>query len=506
MATPSRSPSPLPRTPLPQVEVTDTPVLDLAVDALVVPVFRGAIAGPGTDVVLQALGHDEVPRDDGFRGKVGEVLHLAAPGLAAGRVTLVGLGRLDSLDDEVIRRASGSASRALLGRCRTVASTLTLATTERSAIRAAAEGALLGAYRYDDARSAPRPRALEHVQLVVPSVLREAAAPELERARTHARAQSVARDLVTCPPDRLGPVEFATVAEELLAETSVEVEIWDEPRLTEEGCGGLLAVGRGSARPPRLVRLRYSPPSPPVARVALVGKGITFDSGGVSLKRPSAAMAAMKSDMGGAAAILGVFTALDALRVPLEVTAELCLAENMIGGDAQRPSDVITVRDGTTVEVLNTDAEGRLVLADGLALAAEAEPDAIVDVATLTGAAVRAVGKRATAVFANDDDLLRQVLGAAEAAGEAMWHLPLWEDLRDNLESDVADLDNLGQGDEAGATMAGLFLREFVAGAPWVHLDIAGPSWQDTDRYHEPKHGTGVPTRTLLRWLENASG
>ena len=242
-----------------------------------------------------------------------------------------------------------------------------------------------------------------------------------------------------------------------------------------------------------------------MARVALVGKGITFDTGGLSLKRPTSIMNAMKGDMGGAAAILGVFTALSELQVPVEVTGELCLAENMIGGDAQRPSDVIKIRNGTTVEVMNTDAEGRLVMADGLSLAVEDdEVEAVVDVATLTGAAFRAIGKRATAVFANDDDVLRQVLTAAEAAGEAMWHLPLWEELRDNLESDVADLDNLGRGDEAGATMAGLFLREFVDGRPWVHLDIAGPFWQDADRYHNPLHGTGVAVRTLLRWLEMA--
>ncbi len=214
----------------------------------------------------------------------------------------------------------------------------------------------------------------------------------------------------------------------------------------------------------------------------------------------------MKGDMAGAAAVIAVFSALTELAPRVEVRGEVCLAENMIGADAQRPSDVITIRGGTTVEVMNTDAEGRLVMADGLALAAEEGVDAIVDVATLTGAAFRAVGRRATAVFGNDDDLLRQLLAAADAAGESMWHLPLWEDLRDNLDSDVADLENLGRGDEAGATMAGLFLREFVDGTPWAHLDIAGPFWQDEDRYHLPKHGTGVPVRTLLRWLETTAG
>jgi leucyl aminopeptidase len=434
---------------------------------------------------------------------VGELLHLAAPGLAAGGVTLVGLGRLDELGEETMRRATGAAVRALAPRCATIATTVAMANPSPASVRAVAEGALLGSYRYDDARSAPSPMAVTEIVLAVPTGQLDAAEAAAERATLHARAQCVARDLVTAPPDRLGPTELADVARRIVP-GDVEVEVWDEQRLAEEGCGGLLAVGQGSARPPRLVRLRWSP-AEPIAHVALVGKGITFDTGGISLKRPWTAMATMKADMAGAAAILAVFTVLAELEVPVAVTAELCLAENMPSGDAQRPSDVITIRDGTTVEVLNTDAEGRLVLADGLALAAEThEVEAIVDVATLTGAVVSAIGPRATGVFSNDDDLLRQLLTAAESSGEAMWHLPLWEDLRDNLESDVADLDNLGEGDEAGATMAALFLREFVGATPWLHLDIAGPAFQTEAHYHHPKHGTGVPVRTLLRWLEEA--
>jgi leucyl aminopeptidase len=489
---------------LPSVHVTTDDITDLDVDVLVVPVFRGAIEGPGADTALRALGLSDVPRDANFRGKPGEVQHLAAPGQPWGRVTLVGLGRLDQLSDEMVRRAAGAAIRAVAPKAHSVATTLPLVNPAVSTIRAATEGVLLGAYRYDDARSEVEPFELTDVTLVVPSSLADRAEDAVALAGIHARAQCVARDLVTTPPNRLGPVEVAERAEELLPNT-IEVDIWDEERLEDEGCGGLLAVARGSARPPRLVRLRYSPADgEPVARVALVGKGITFDTGGISLKRPSTIMESMKGDMGGAAVVLGVFTALAELQPPIEVLGELCLAENMPGADAQRPSDVITMRNGLTVEVLNTDAEGRLVLADGLSLAAEAEVDAIVDIATLTGAAQRAIGKRAMAVFANDDDLLRQVLTAADDAGESAWHLPLWEDLRDNLESEVADLDNLGRGDEAGATMGGLFLREFVAGIPWAHLDIAGPFWQDKDRYHLPRHGTGVPVRTILRWLEQA--
>jgi leucyl aminopeptidase len=490
---------------LPEIDITTTAPLDLEVDALVVPVFRGAIEGPGAEVALRALGLDEVPRDAGFRGKTGELLHLAAPGLACGRLTLVGLGRMDELSDERVRRAAGAAVRALAPRCRTIATTLALASASASSVRATTEGALLGSYRYDEARSSADPLRLASITVVVPSALEQASRRALDRARAHAEAQCLARDLVTTPPNRLGPVEFVETVTPLLAERDVEVEVWDEARLIEEECGGHLAVARGSAREPRLAILRYRPEEP-VGRVALVGKGITFDTGGISLKRPSTIMEAMKGDCGGAAVVAGAVSALAALDVPVEVTGYLCLAENMPSGDAQRPSDVITIRGGTTVEVRNTDAEGRLVMADGLVLAAEDAPDAIVDVATLTGAAMRAVGKRATAAFGNDDDVLRQILGAAEEAGESTWHMPLWEDLRDNLESEVADLDNLGLGDEAGATMAGLFLREFVDEVPWVHLDIAGPFWQDEDRWHLPKHGTGVGVRTLLRWLEQPKG
>jgi leucyl aminopeptidase len=486
--------------PIPSLHVTTDAFTQLDVDALLVPVFRGAIEGPGAEQALRAVGLPEIPRDRGFRGNVGEVLHLAAPGQPWGRVTLVGLGRLDRLSDEQVRRATGAAIRDLATSARTVATTIALAKPAVSTLRAAAEGAVLGAYRYDEFLGDAPPHRLTDVTFVIPSSLAASAQDALARATIHARAQRIAAELVTRPANLFGPVEVAEAARELLPD-DVEVEVWDEDRLAEEGCGGLLAVARGSARPPRLVRLRYAP-TDPVARVSLVGKGITFDTGGISLKRPSSIMEHMKGDMGGAAVVLGVFTALSELRLPVEVSGELCLAENMPGADAQRPYDVITIRGGTTVEVMNTDAEGRLVLADALALAAESSPDAIVDVATLTGAVARAIGKRAFGVFANDDDLLRRILAAADDAGEAAWHLPLWDDLRDNLDSDVADLENLGRGDEAGATMGGLFLREFVDDLPWAHLDIAGPFWQDEDRYHLPRHGTGVGVRTLLRWLD----
>lgn len=487
---------------LPAVAVTTDDALGLEVDALVVPVFRGAFAAPGAQAALDALGYDEVPRDATFRAKVGEWKALAAPGLACGQVVLVGLGRLDGLDDEVLRRAAGTATHALANDVESIAMTLPLVHPGADALRAVAEGALLGAYRYLDYRSEPSPPRLRELTLVVPAAM-DQPQREIELAVAHATAQCAARDLVNLPPQDKSPDAFCQRAIELVGE-DVEAEVWDEDRLAAERCGGILAVGQGSVRPPRLLLLHYRPPRP-LARIALVGKGITFDAGGLSLKRPSTLMTAMKADMAGAAAVVGALSAASTLGVNVEVLGLCAMAENLPDGAAQRPSDVLVTRSGTTVEVLNTDGEGRLVLADALAYAAEQDLDAIVDLATLTGAAARAVGRRAAAAFSNDDDLLRQVLRAAEEAGESTWHLPLWDDLRDNLDSDVADLNHLGKGDDAHATTAALFLREFVDDTPWVHLDIAGPAWVDKPRHHLTQQGTGTGVRTLLRWLEQTS-
>ena len=489
---------------LPEIRVTVADALDQEVDALVVPVFRGGIEAPGTGPTLEALGLDDVPREEGFRGKLGEVLHLAAPGLPCRRVTLLGLGRMDELDDETIRRAAGTVTRELAEHAVTVATTIPLVDPGRSSIRAAAEGVLLGAYRYTAQQTDPPAVTLREVRLIVPSSLEHDAVAAVQRAGIHARAQCVARDLVNTPAKDQSPEAFCQQAADAVGDR-VEVEIWDEERLRAERCGGVLAVGKSSSRPPRMLILRYRPPRA-IASVALVGKGIVFDAGGLSLKRPHTIMTSMKDDMGGAAAVVGVMSAMAALDLHVEVTGICALAENMPSGEAQRPGDVFTARNGTTVEVLNTDAEGRLALADGLSYAVEQDLDAVVDIATLTGAAMHAVGNRATGAFANDDDLLEAILHAAEEAGEPTWHLPLWEDLRENLESEVADLNNLGRGDNGGATIAGLFLREFVDDVPWVHLDIAGAGWGEQARYHLPKQGTGTAVRTLLRWLEQTAG
>ncbi|MDP9023512.1 MAG: leucyl aminopeptidase [Actinomycetota bacterium] len=489
---------------LPALRATTDDPLAARTAALAVPVFKGDIEAPGAEAALRAVGLDGVPRDAGFTGALGDVRSLGAPGLGVERLVLVGLGRMDALSDEALRRAGGALTRAIGAEVDDITTTLPLVHPTEEAFRAVAEGVLLGAYRYQGYRRSRPPR-LRRVDLAVPSAFADEATDLLRRAEVHAAAQCTTRDLVNTPAGQLGPEDLVRRAAEVAGGTC-DVESWDERRLEQERCGGILAVGQGAERPPRLLVLRYRPDGA-VARIALVGKGIVFDTGGLNLKRPADRMPAMKADMAGAAAVIATCAALADLNVAVEVVGVCALAENAVSGRAQRPGDVVTTRDGTTVEVLDTDAEGRLVLADALAYAVEHDLDGVVDVATLTGAAAHAVGRRATAAFGDDEDLLRQLLAAAEAAGEATWRLPMWTELEDNLDSDVADLNNTGDGDHddrAGATMGALFLRRFVRGVPWVHLDIPS-AWAETARYHLPQGGTGTGARTLLRWLELAS-
>jgi leucyl aminopeptidase len=311
------------------------------------------------------------------------------------------------------------------------------------------------------------------------------------------------RDLVNAAPNELYPAAFAELARAAVKGTGAKVTVLDEKALAAGGYGGLLGVGQGSARGPRLVKVAWTP-SRPAAKVALVGKGITFDSGGISIK-PAAGMEAMKSDMAGAAAVLQTVVAAARLELPVAVTGWLCLAENMPSGTAMRPSDVITIRGGKTVEVLNTDAEGRLVMADGLVAAVEENPDVVLDIATLTGAQVVALGNRVSAVMGTDD-VRAEVLAAAEAAGEQFWPMPLPEELLSGLKSKVADLANIGER-AGGMLTAGVFLREFVGATPWGHLDVAGPAFNEKSAHgYTPVGGTGVGVRTLLALLESRAG
>jgi leucyl aminopeptidase len=330
-----------------------------------------------------------------------------------------------------------------------------------------------------------------------------------------ARSVALARDLVNEPPSSLTPERFGDVmADRFAGVDGLTVEVWDEERITAERLGGVLGVAAGSVRPPRLVKVTYLPTDPyevdgRVPHLALVGKGITFDSGGLSLKPPTG-METMKTDMGGAAAVLAAVDAISALGGRIPITAWAPMTENMPSGSAIKPGDVLTTRSGKTIEVLNTDAEGRLILSDGLTLAIEEGPDAVIDLATLTGAAVVALGKEIAGLLGNDEELLDAVQAAGAAAGEPCWPLPLHEDYASHIESEVADMKNMGRPGQAGTISAALLLQEFVGDVPWAHLDIAGPSRTEDNRWYNTKGGSGFGVRTLValatseefgRWL-----
>jgi leucyl aminopeptidase len=479
---------------------------EVEADAVVVGIASGPdglVLVPGAQALDAALGGGLLAalRGLGATGKAEEVTRLATLGaVPAPVVVAVGLGPVaETPDPEVVRRATGAAVRALTG-----SSTVALALSASGA-RPVCEGALLGAYSFDRYRTTS---AVDHRPPVESLVLLaeqdgEALQAAVRRAEVVVRAVHLARDLVNTPPSDLHPEDLAEVARERAEAVGIEVEVLDEEALVDGGFGGIVGVGQGSANAPRMVHLSYRGGSGSGPKVALVGKGITFDSGGLSLK-PAASMEEMKSDMGGAAAVVAGLTAVAELGLPVDVEAWVPMAENMPSGTAIRPSDVLTLRGGTTVEVNNTDAEGRLILADAIARACEDTPDVVIDVATLTGAQLVALGARTTGVMANDDELRNQVVAAAGRAGEPSWPMPLPAELRKGLDSEVADLVNTGPR-EGGMLTAGLFLQEFVAeGVRWAHLDIAGPAYNSADAYgYTPHGGTGAAVRTFVQLLED---
>jgi len=437
----------------------------------------------------------------GATGKAGDLVRVPGTGIAAAPLVLaVGLGQ-GPWSDEALRRAAGSAARALTGTRRAL---LALPTDSPAALEAVAQGALLGAYefrtyRVDSKSSHKAP--LDRVSLQVADAKDAASLAAVARAKAVSGAVNLARDLVNTPAGDLVPSDLAAAAIAAAAGLPIEVEVLDEAALTAGGYGGILGVGRGSANPPRLVRLAYRPEGAS-SHVAFVGKGITFDTGGISIK-PSLSMHEMKSDMGGAAAALGAIVASARLGLDVAVTSYLCIAENMPSGSATKPGDVLHTYGGTTIEVLDTDAEGRLVLADGLARAQEDKPDVLIDIATLTGAAVIALGARTFGIMANDDGLRTQIHDAAGRVGEASWPMPQPEELRSRLDSHVADIANipLTGRREGGMLSASIFLREFVKpGQKWAHLDIAGPAYNAHAAHdYTPRGGTGAAVRTLVQ-------
>ncbi|GAA2553159.1 leucyl aminopeptidase [Pseudonocardia hydrocarbonoxydans] len=431
----------------------------------------------------------------GATGKAEEVVRIPTRGaITAPLLLAVGLGSGEA-DAAAVRNASGAAARALSGTGHA------LSTLGRIDLAAAAEGTLLGAYAFTAYRSGDGASAPVGRVDVLPADTDTGAAEALRVATAVATAVTVARDLVNTPPNDLYPESFAQRAADLASAAGVEVEVLDDVALAEGGYGGVTGVGQGSSRKPRLVRLSWSGGSAPRKRVALVGKGITFDTGGISIK-PAANMDQMTSDMGGAAAVVATTVLAAQLELPVAVTATVPMAENMPSDTAYRPGDVLRMYGGKTVEVLNTDAEGRLILADAIVRAAQDEPDYLVETSTLTGAQMVALGTRTAGVMGTEE-LRDRIAGHAQATGEGGWAMPLPAHLRADLDSRVADIANVTAARWGGMLAAGVFLAEFVPeGLPWAHIDIAGPSFHTGGPYgYTAKGGTGVPVRTLWALL-----
>ncbi len=483
------------------LRITDGDVTSARAQVLVVGVARtdelkvvsGALPTSVRRAIIRDLERIGCTADSGSTWRIPAPASLAAESVLA-------VGTQPKPDADEVRGAAGAALRACTGVKSVV---VALPTASQQALAAVCEGALLGAHLplRISSKAPGDPVASIAVATTAPRAARSAVK---RNTVADVKATSLARDLVNEPPVSLTPAAFAATAKKQCKGLPIKVTVWEPDRLLKESMGGIMGVGQGSANPPRLIHLEYAPKD--VKRhLAFVGKGITFDSGGLSLK-PAKAMETMKCDMAGAAAVLAATRTIAELGLPVRISAYLACAENMPSGTAQRPGDVITMRDGTTVEVLNTDAEGRLVMADALALAAESQPDVLIDVATLTGAQMIALGTHVAAVMSNDESLSGRIQDAGEQVGERFWPMPLPDALRTSLKSPVADMKNIGE-QYGGMLVAGLFLEAFIPeGQAWAHLDIAGPAFNEAAPHgFTPKGGTGFAARTLIQ-LARTSG
>ncbi|MEU4739620.1 leucyl aminopeptidase [Actinosynnema sp. NPDC023658] len=488
----------------PKLAITDSDPSSTTADAVVVGTVQGpdglALAA-GSEAVAAAFDGGLLDLLDavGASGKAEEVVSAPALGKIGARVVLaVGLGKPaddGSVTEDQVRRASGAAARALAGKKRAVS------TLSALHLGPAVEGTVMGAYSFTAYKSNKGDGPVARVDFVAPAEGNiRAHRATLKASTAIAEAVTATRDFVNTPPNDLFPASFADRAAALAKAEGLEVEVLDEKALRKQGFGGILGVGGGSSRPPRLVRITYRGPKAG-KKVALIGKGITFDTGGISIK-PAAGMDEMTSDMGGAAAVIATVVLAAKLKFPLEVTAWAPMAENMPSGTAYRPGDVLTMYGGKTVEVLNTDAEGRLILSDAIVRACEDAPDYLIETSTLTGAQVVSLGKRTSGVMGTDA-FRDRVAALGRAVGEQAWAMPLPDELRGDLDSRVADIANVSGHRFGGMLTAGVFLREFVAeGVTWAHIDVAGPSFHTGGPYgYTTKGGTGVPVRTLAAVL-----
>lgn len=468
----------------------DRPAAAEAADLLAVGVASSAEDGALNDILGDFAADLRTAAGDNFSGKAGQCAVFPSFGrVAATRVALVGLGDGTPTD---LRRAAGAAFDAARKKGdATVA--VSFGDLDGAEWDAVVEGAHEGAWRFDRHKAEASRTSPPATVTVLGKVANTGDLGEII-----AQARAFARDLTSETADELYPATLAQAAQGL-AGGRLTVEVWEQPQIEEAGMGGILAVGKGSNRGPRFIHMKYVPDGKPRKRIGLVGKGVTYDAGGLNLK-PGSGLQTMRCDMGGSAAVIGAMKAIAALQPDVEVHGIVGAVENMLGGSAYKLGDVLHISNGKTVEVHNTDAEGRLVLADCLSYASKLELDAVVDLATLTGACIVALGEEFNALFSDDDALIEDFKSAAAASGEHVWRLPLWAPYRDKLKSEWADMKNVG-GRAAGSITAALFLKEFVDNTRWIHVDIAGPAFTDKQSGHMAPGGMGAMVATLTRWV-----
>jgi len=474
-------------------------------DLLVLPVVQGQQNGPDVktlDASLDGALSDQIKRSR-FQGKRGQTLAChTQQRLPSPLLLLAGLGKHDRLDSAVWRNAGAAARRlAQTWRARTVAWHLVADTDAPQVGAAVLEGLLLSSYVFRKYKSDDdKTTAVETILFAGPGLKKNAALNRaLDTVQHTVPGVFLARDLVNEPASVATPTYLANQAKWLSNGNGLRTEVWGVNKIKAAKMNGLLAVSRGGPEEPRFIKLRYVPTGRPKKKIALIGKGLTFDSGGLSLK-PAKSMQTMKIDMSGAAAVLGTMYAVSQIKPRVQVTGYVPSSENMPSGTAQKPGDVIRYRNGKTVEVLNTDAEGRLILADALIAAREDKPDVIIDLATLTGACMVALGSRVAGLFSNDEKLTDDLMASGQKAGERLWPMPLVEEYKTDIKSNIADIKNIGGG-YGGAITAALFLQEFVADTPWAHLDIAGPAFSERTLPNTPRGGTGFGVRILINYM-----
>ena len=497
------------------VELAD--ITTVETPALIVNLFKGVKApGGATGAVDRALDGliSGLIEEGEITGKKGEMTLLHTMGrIAPSRVVVAGLGTQEDFDAEVVRRVSSEAVRFL--RRRGIQSAVTIAhgagiggLSPEDSGQGIAEGSLLGLYRFDRYHSNGDDADGDFDELTIAELDKARAGSirvGVDRGRAMAEATMISRNLVNEPANVMTPTAMAEVARRVSEDNGLGFEVMDNADMREMGMGAFIGVAQGSEEPAKLIILTYvGDPDNPGNNLGLIGKGITFDTGGISLK-PAANMEAMKGDMAGGASVIGAMQIIAQLKPRINVTGMVAATENMPGGSAQRPGDVVTAMNGKTIEVINTDAEGRLVLADALSLARQRGITRLVDIATLTGAMVTTLGKACTGVMGNDDELIGDVIKAGKQTGEKFWQLPMFDEYKELIRSDVADMRNTG-GRQAGSITAALLLKEFVDGAAWAHLDIAGTSTSEKDSGYQVKGATGTPARTLAQLAVNLAG